>query len=186
MVLILALIEIPAELLLAEVLIPWSWLRALLLIVSLYGFFWMAGFFASLRVLRHRLEPRGLRIHYGAFADGFVPYQLIQRISLERRASPLGRDGLRVSPETSSAYLAAGGRTDLTIELREPHSLNGLMNPTIPVRAIHLATDEPERLGRELQRRADVALSGMAGGAAEDISAQGDSQSRVLVAYGLV
>ena len=152
-VLILAFLTLPAELLAVELLIPWLWLRLLLAVGSLYSLLWLLGFYASLRVLPHRLEPGQIRIRFGAFAEGFIPYGAIVGITLDRRRTPGGRDGLQLAPGKEVAYLGTGGRTDITLTLREPLVLRGLRGPTTPVTLVCLAADAPERLVRELAHR---------------------------------
>jgi hypothetical protein len=61
-----------------------------------------------------------------------------------------------VVPKEQAAYIAMGGRTDLTIRLREPVVLHGLLKPTIPVRTIHFTADEPDRLAGALRERAGL------------------------------
>ena len=96
----------PVEVLLFELLIPWSWLRWVLLVAAIYLLFWAFGFYASLVVLPHRLEHSGLRLHYGTFADGYIPYGAIAIADLERRRSPGGGDGLKVARQENAAYLS--------------------------------------------------------------------------------
>lgn len=152
----MALFTAPVELLAWELLIPWAWLRLALLIGSLYGLLWIAGFAASLRVLPHRIDPDGLRLRYGLFADGAIPYDAIEGVALERHQPPERRDGLRFSPRRTIAYLAVGGRTDVTLTLRTPRAVRGPFKAPSPVRMICLAADEPERLACELARCADL------------------------------
>jgi hypothetical protein len=151
----LVLLTLPVEVLLYEILIPWPIVRWILLVVSVYAVFWLLGLFASLRVLPYRLDAAGFKIRYGVLADGFVPYGLISAVELQRRKSP-DQEGLRVVAEEDAAYFAAGGRTDLTLHLREPIVLHGLLKPLPSVRTIHLAADKPDHLAAELRTRSDI------------------------------
>ncbi|MDO8672143.1 MAG: hypothetical protein Q7O66_12050, partial [Dehalococcoidia bacterium] len=143
----------PVELLLVEMLVPWLWLRWVLLVLAVYALVWAFGFYASLIVLPHRLEAAGVRLHYGIFADGLVPYgEIVQIVRESRRAHGIG-DGFRSVRKENAAYLAVGGRTDVTMHLRSGCSLNGLLSPTPIFATLHVAVDEPERLARELDLR---------------------------------
>ena len=93
------------------------------------------------------------KLGYGTFADALIPYEEIATMELARRKSPKGRDGLQVAREENAAYLAVGGKTDLTLHLRTARPLHGLFRPTEPVTTVHLSADEPDRLARELERR---------------------------------
>ena len=154
-ILIVALLTAPVEILFFELVIPWPWLRLLLLVAAIYSFVWLLGFYASLVVLPHRLEPGALHLRYGALAEGRIPYAAIAAAERARRSAPGGRDGARVADEggARALYLAVGGRTDLTLRLREPQTFCGLRGPTPPVETVHLATDDPDRLLRALAER---------------------------------
>jgi len=158
MLLALVLVSTPVELFLIELLVPWDWLRWLLLIAGIYAALWLLGVYASLKVLPHRLDPDALRIYYGILASGSVPHAAIASVSLEGRKAPEAAEGLRVTPMKAAAYVAVGGRTDLTLHLREPVVLYGLTKPTPPVSTIHLAADNPEGLLNALHGRIALPL----------------------------
>ncbi len=157
-VLILAILTLPVELLAVELLAPWAWLRIVLGISCVYSLFWLAGFYASVQVLPHQLEQEQIRLHFGAFAEGVVPYQQISGIVLERRRTPGGRDGLQVAPSGNAAYLGTGSRTDLTLHLSTPLALIGLRGPTRPVRTICLAADDASALAHALAQRTNLVV----------------------------
>lgn len=141
----------PVELLFWELLIPWAWLRLSLLVLSIYALIWLLGLHASLVALPHRLEENGLRLRYGAFAEGFVPYAEISEVEHATRKSPKGGEGLRAAPEEDALYLATGGRTDLTLHLNSPRAVKGLSQTLEPTKTIHLAADEPGELTAKLR-----------------------------------
>ncbi len=159
-IVIVALLTAPVEVLFFELVIPWPWLRLLLLVAAIYSFVWLLGLYALLVVLPHRLEPGAVHLRYGALAEGRIPYTAIAAAERARRSAPGGRDGARVADEggVSALYLAVGGRTDLTLRLREPQTFCGLRGPTPPVETMHLATDDPDRLVRALAERVGAAL----------------------------
>ncbi|HEU4792059.1 MAG TPA: hypothetical protein VFS96_00205, partial [Nitrolancea sp.] len=148
--LIVAVLTAPGEILLWEILIPWNWLRLVLLILSLYALLWIFAFYASLVVLPHRLKLEVALLHFGALAEGKIPYSSIDSVKVDERKAPDGREGIRLSPDKTTAYIGVGGKTDVTIQLREPLALSGLVGPTSPVITVCIAADEPERLAREL------------------------------------
>lgn len=153
-VLIVAFFTAPVELLLIELLVPWAWLRGILFVTGVYALFWLAGLYASLVVRPHRLEEQGARFQYGILAECRIPYATIASVERVRRRAPGGRDGVRIIPGAgNSAYLAVGGRTDLTLRLRTPCAVDGIRECTTPVAVIHVAADEPGRLARDLLAR---------------------------------
>jgi hypothetical protein len=151
------LLTAPVELALVHVLAhafsPWAWLKWALLVLGVYAVFWVVAFYASLATLPHCLEREGLRLRYGLFAEAFVPYEAVEGEKMERLPSPGEGDGLQVSPEGDAAYLAIGGRTDLTLRLAEPVSVRGVFKEAGPFRILHLAADDPAGLSRALRER---------------------------------
>src|SRR5262249_21052687 len=84
----------PVELLLVELLIPWAWLRWILLIAGIYALIWTFAYYASLVVLPHRLAETGLELHYGFLASVTVPYADLEQVELAPRRSPTGTEEL--------------------------------------------------------------------------------------------
>ncbi len=160
----LLMVAAPMELvvvhLLAHALSPWEWLKWAILVLEIYAILWMLGLYASLVTLPHRLEEKGLRLRYGAFAGGFIPYEGIQDMARVVRKAPNSGDGLEYAPEEDALYLAAGGKTDITLHLQTPRTIIGFLNESAPARILHLAADDPGRLARELRRRMEEGATG--------------------------
>ena len=149
-----AVMVVPVETLAYEFLIPWPLVRWILFLGTVYMTLWVVGLYASLQILPYRLEAAGIRLHYGLLADGFVPYAQIADVVVERAKAPGGQEGLRAVPQRSAAYLAAGGRTDLTLRLHAPVVLQGMIKEAPPSRVLYLAADDPARLAAALRERA--------------------------------
>lgn len=154
---VVVLFTAPVEILLFELLVPWAWLRWLLLILGVYGVVWMGGLYASLRALPHRLEPDALRLNHGILASARVPYGAIAEAEPDQSKSE--SEGLRVSPDGAVAYLAVGGKTQVTVKLTTPVSLQGFVKPTPPVDCIRFAVDEPDALIESLRSRIPLSKS---------------------------
>ena len=149
-ILIVLLFTTPFELLLFELLLPWAWLRWLIIILGIYTFFWICGLYASLVAIPHTLTGTGIRLAYGALAHGDISYEDIMTVEAKRRTSQ--GEGLKVIPKEDAAYFTIGGNTDVTIQLRASKPMNGWLGPTATVTTVHLAVDEPERLVQELSK----------------------------------
>ena len=132
---------------------PWAWLRWVLLIAALYGVLWIGGLIASLKVLPHQLEAGGVRLRHGNLAEVLIPYHEIADVEQQSLGAPGGRDGLVTDRNAGSAYLAVGGRTDVTLRLRAARSVYGLLRPTPPVTTVHVAADDPAHLTEALRPR---------------------------------
>lgn len=155
--LIAALFSSPVEILLFEFLIPWAWLRWLLLAASVYTVFWIIGYYASLAILPHRMEAEGIQLHAGALAAGFIPYTAIEQVAREQRKTPKKSQGLSLSPDQSAVYFGMDGATNVVLRLSTPQQLRGFLNPTPPVTSIYLAVDEPGRFVEQLRQHLDRA-----------------------------
>ena len=159
MLIVTSPVELLVVHLLAEAFSPWGWVKWALLILGIYAILWLLGLYASLVALPHRLEATGLRVRYGAFMQGFVPYEEIEDTVREDRKAPSFGDGLEHVPDEDALYLSTGGKTDVTLRLRAPLSVDGFLKKSAPARLIHLAADDPERLARELRRRVETSTS---------------------------
>ena len=151
--LILVLLTVPVEIFIVELLVPWAWLRWVLLIAALYGVLWFGGLIASLKVLPHQLEAGGIRLRHGNVAEVLIPYHEIANIEQQPLRAPGGRDGLVTDHSAGRAYLAVGGRTDITLRLRTARPVYGLLRPTPPVTTVHVAADDPAHLAAALRTR---------------------------------
>ncbi len=157
--LIAVLFVTPVEIFVIELLLPWAWLRWLLLVSAVYVVFWAFGLYASIIALPNRLDSTGIRLRYGILAEARIEYGNIASVEMARRQAPGHGDGLRLSRDDDSAYVAVAGTTDVTLQLRNPQALHGWVKATPPVTTLHFAVDEPERLVAELTRRAGIAHS---------------------------
>ena len=157
MLVFMVVLTAPVEVVFWELLVPWAWLRWVLLVLSVYSVLWLVGLYASRVTLPHRLEESGLRLRQGLFAEVFVPYAEVEGVEKKRRKAPKDGDGLQSSPEGDAAFLAIAGRVDLKLALRSPLTVRGFFRDTGPVCTVHFAADEPERMLRELRRRLEGA-----------------------------
>ncbi len=142
----------PIEILLFELLIPWPWLRLVLLIASIYTVFWVLGYYAALVVRPHRLEDDGLRLRLGLFADERLPYAAIASVAREQQ-SVKKRQGLSLSADQTMAFLSMDGKTDVTLHLAAPWRLRGF--PALPatVTTVCLAVDDSKRFVAALRQK---------------------------------
>jgi hypothetical protein len=148
-----SLFSAPVEILLAEALIPWAWLRLTLLIAAIYAVIWVLGFAASLATIPHHLGDKGLSLHYGLLAEAHIPYVAIASVTYERRAPRSGREGFSLDHQTGMAYLSIGGQTSVTLALREPGAFQLLFRSAPPVQRISLAVDDPRDFVAALTER---------------------------------
>lgn len=143
----------PIELLLVEALVPWSGVRLVLVLLEIYTFVWLLGYWASLAVLPHRLERACLMLHFGLLFDAPIPYANIATVAQEQRPSANGCEGYHLAAERQELALVIGGATNVVLTLHTPHVFMGLLRPMPPVQTILLKVDEPERFMRAVTAR---------------------------------
>lgn len=146
----------PVEILILELVIPWSWLRWTLLLLSVYALLWVCGFCASFVLRPHALEEKGLKIRYGAFVETVLPYSNLASVRRRHWTSLELGDGLRVSSQEGVAYIVAGSRTNVELTLHSPVTVRGMFRSTRPVSTVYIAADKPEDLVQELKTRTEV------------------------------
>lgn len=150
----LILFTTPVELLLFELLIPWTWLRVLLAVLAVYGMVWIAGYAASLQTLPHRVGAAALRLHYGLLARVAIPYDAIETVELAPiRMLGNRREGVYVLKDKGVGYFVVGSRADVLVRLRTPVSIERLVSASPPVRTIYVAADDPAGLVRLVRER---------------------------------
>ena len=148
-----AVLSAPVEIFAFELLIPWPLVRVLFLLGSIYSTLWLVGLYAGMKMYPHRLAAGGLHLYQGLQAGATIPYTQIAAVEAVRHKSPGGKDGLQAVPAEGAAYLAVGGRTDVTLHLRQPVVIAGLLRPTPPVTTVYLAADDGPALARAIQAR---------------------------------
>lgn len=151
---VLVLLTAPAEILLLHLLLPWDWIRWLAIGLSLYGLLWLVALWAAERVWPHQVVGDVLVLRWLFLHEIRLPLASIQQVMIEPAAPPKGRDGLILDDER--AFLAVGGRTDISLTLTQPAVGLRYLTPTRPFRSICVAVDDPERLQRVLSQTRSV------------------------------
>lgn len=150
-------VEIPA----VHVLIPWPTVRAVLLVVGVYGLVWMVGLLAGLKVHPHVVDAEGLRVRYGATVEFLVPWQEIAGVRLRRRSTEGVRSIQAVGEGGDRALsVAISNQTTVDVVLSRPLPLLAARGDAEPVSAVYLHADDPSALVRRLRAGAPDHLAG--------------------------
>lgn len=144
--LLLFVVTAPAELLLFEVLIPWTPVRWFLLAATVYSLFWFVGMFVGSVVYPHHAGSTHLELRGGAMTSIRVPYSNISAASIDRSPVP-ARPG-RIGPHVvdGTLYLAVEGRADVRLELSVPQPIPTSLDAVEHVRTIRAAADDTSGL----------------------------------------
>ncbi|EFG64437.1 hypothetical protein [Streptomyces sp. SPB074] len=107
-----------AETVALAVVIPWPWVHTAVLVIDLWGCWYVLALHASCVVRPHVLRADGsLRLRYGPLLDVTLPASRIAVVRADR-AFPEARPG--AVDASGRADLPVGGMTTLTVELTEP------------------------------------------------------------------
>lgn len=153
-VLLLALgFSAPVEFLLYELLIPWPWVRILLLFLGVYAIFWALAFVAALHVLPHECLTDGMLLRYGIAAQAFVPYTAIEQVAVRVRNVSGRPNGFRVDRAQHAGAFVVGGLTQVSLTLSQPVEVQTMAGRRLSVAALEVAVDQPEQFVARTRER---------------------------------
>jgi hypothetical protein len=122
-------------------LIPWPLVHAVLLVVDVWGVFFVVGLHASCVVRPHVVGADGsLRVRYGALVDIRIPAHLIVSARVDRRW-PTG--SLLRFGEDDVVDLIVGSSTTVTVRLAEPVAFRRPLGSTAQVRTLRFHAEDP-------------------------------------------
>jgi hypothetical protein len=125
-------------------LIPWPLAHRILLVLDLWGIFFVVAFQAACIVRPHVVGSDGsLRVRYGALLDIRVPAERISSARLEQRF-PEG--GLLQLTEDGTLDLVIGNQTTVTVELAEPVTFLRPLGKPAQARTLRFYADDPRSL----------------------------------------
>ncbi|GAA2803911.1 hypothetical protein [Crossiella cryophila] len=132
---VLAVVEIAA----GELLVPWWWLRLVLLVPGVYGLLWVLGFLASTRVYPHAVGPAELLLRFACLTEVAVPLGKVGAV----RKELCGRHEQSIEVEAGTLSFAVLGTTGVVVELTEPHEVDLGKRGRHLIERIRLYADDP-------------------------------------------
>ncbi len=114
-------------------------LRAVVLVLDVYGIFIGLAIAAACATRPHVVTERELRVRSGAFFDLRVPRSLIASVRLARNYNEPGM----VTVADGRLGVAVAGQTNVVVELSEPVTAVRPLGATAEVRSIRFFTDTP-------------------------------------------
>lgn len=144
---IFALVTGPVELLLVHVLIPSELIAWIVTGLSIYGLFWVAGMYASIRTIPHSISDDRITLRFGILAEVSFPINDVSSVAANVTNSTKGGDGLRSivgESDEMETWITSGGQADVTIVLDSEAQPRGLIRTGSPSRVVHVAVDRPE------------------------------------------
>ncbi|WP_227996991.1 hypothetical protein [Nocardia australiensis] len=135
-------------------LIPWPPVHTIVLVLDVWGVFFIVALQASCVVRPHVIGADGsLRLRYGALLDIHIPAHRIASARVERRYPDSGpaavdRDG--------GADLAVASQTTVTVELTEPIAFARPLGKLVEARTFRYYAEDPESTVATLRARATL------------------------------
>ncbi len=138
---------VPLEIGAVEFLVPWSGVRVVLLVISVYGTLWVLGFVAALSVRPHVVGGGRMVLRFAHFVRIEIPLAHVESVRMSRhsgyRRAVQIHDGVLAMPISDS--------TTLSVTLREPCPVAPKPGkPPQDVREVRFAVDSPREAVRIL------------------------------------
>jgi hypothetical protein len=130
-----------------DLVIPWQPVRVVAFVLGAWGFVWMVGLLASLKVYPHLMSDAGLRLRYGASVDVTVPWQAVETITVDRRDLPSSVRTLQPveTARGTDLQIAVSGQVNVHAALRRPLTVPTPKGDRV-VTGLTFLTDDPRAL----------------------------------------
>ncbi|GGJ89738.1 hypothetical protein GCM10010123_19430 [Pilimelia anulata] len=120
--LIVMMVLAPVEILLAELFIPWAWLRLTLLVLAVYGVVWLFGLYAGIVTRPHYVDGHRLVVRMGHLASASVDLRCVRSVRRESASGYKGlvsvRDGVVAVPGMNGTGLTAVLTPDAVVRVQ--------------------------------------------------------------------
>ncbi|MGK8524388.1 hypothetical protein ACRS6B_23815 [Nocardia asteroides] len=135
-------------------LIPWPVVHTIVLVLDVWGAFFIIALHACCVVRPHVIGADGsLRLRYGALLDIHIPARFIASARVQHRYPDTG---LAAVDSDAAADLAVAGRTTVTVELTEPLAFTRPLGKVTEARTFRYFAEDPVTAVAELRARASI------------------------------
>lgn len=134
----------PLEILIVELIVPWAWVRVVLLVAAIYGTLWMFGFYAAVHTRPHYIDNRRLVVRTGHLMTVSVDIDDVRAARHETRNSYQG-DKYKGMVTVTDDWVAVTGMvgTELTLTLAPQTALLVQGKGTVHAGELRFDVDEP-------------------------------------------
>ncbi|MFG3709673.1 hypothetical protein ACIBTZ_22955 [Micromonospora sp. NPDC049460] len=147
---IVMMVIIPVEVMLVEFLVPWAWLRTVLLVFAIYSAIWLFGFYAGLHTRPHYIDSSRLVIRMGHLAAVSVDVGSIR--SVRRDYHPKYKGLVAVADDYVAVPGMSGTVLTVTLAPETPVRIRG--RETVHAGEVRFDTDDVEGASRSIRERA--------------------------------
>ncbi|GAB2692558.1 hypothetical protein [Thalassiella azotivora] len=138
------------ELVVVHLLVPWEWLRVLLLVLGAYGLVWIIGLLCAIHVRPHQVDRSTLLLRFAHVAQVAVPADAVVKA-----AAQLSSGHRRtVDVEGGHLALAVGGSTNVRVQLRPGTRVTTGRGEVHHVDSVSFTADEAPAAVRAIERAA--------------------------------
>nr|ADK54920.1 hypothetical protein [uncultured soil bacterium] len=150
--LIVMLVLIPVEIIVVELIVPWPWLRAVLLILAAYSALWLFGFYAGLRTRPHYVDSHQLMVRMGHLAAVSVDVSAVRDIRRQ------GHDKYKGLVTVTDDYVALPGMsgTGLTVSLQPDTPVRVQGRTTAPAEELRFDADDLDAAIASVRERVEA------------------------------
>lgn len=141
--LVLSLVEVPLFDWLVRLIVPWAWVRWVVLALGVYGVIWMFGLLAMQTLSPHLVTPRGLRVRSAPRTDLEIEWGEIAAV--HPRVRPLA-ENKTIMYDGEALIIAAGGQTNVDVVLHAPRTFDLPQGTGKPVKVVRLHADDNDGL----------------------------------------
>jgi hypothetical protein len=146
----LSIVEIPIFDLIVRKVVPWDPARWIVLVLSIWGLLWMAGFAAALKIHPHVVGDAGIRIRLAAGLDFTVPWDDVDTVTKRYRSMPSSKSvQVEDDGDRRVLHIVMAGQTSVDVRLRRPLTFHLPKGETDPVDEVRLYADDPDAFVRK-------------------------------------
>ncbi|ANZ38535.1 hypothetical protein BBK82_23215 [Lentzea guizhouensis] len=143
------LVITPGEVLLMDLLVPWTWLRITLLVLGVLSGLLLGWQLWMLTEFKHAVDDEHLWLRYAREFDYRIPLAAVEKVSQGLTSRMLGRTRSVVD---GTLVLEISGSTNVLVLLSEPQEVDLGRRGTHEVTRIEFWADNPEAVVRALRK----------------------------------
>ncbi|MFI6763101.1 hypothetical protein ACIBF5_28625 [Micromonospora sp. NPDC050417] len=147
--LIVMIVLAPVEILLVELLVPWAWLRIVLLILAIFGVEWLFGFYSAVHTRPHYVDAHRLVLRMGHLAAVSVDVGSVRAVRRETHDKYKGL--VSVTDEVVAVPGMSGTAVTVTLEPDTPVQVEG--RGTVHASEVRFDADDLDAAVRSIRER---------------------------------
>lgn len=147
--LVVMMVLTPLEIVIVELLVPWAWLRVVLLVLALYGIVWMFGFYFGVHTRPHYVDSRQLVLRTGHLAGVSVDIGAVRAVRREYHGEYKGL--VSVTDDVVALPGMNGSSMTVTLEPGTPVHIQG--RGTVHAGAVRFESDDDAAAIRAMRER---------------------------------